>query len=186
MPRVKSPARPLIALPIIFGLSISLGACRLDPTPQEVIDSLGPESGSPGDTHRPGQPCVVCHGSYGAVSPQMVFGGTAFTNDEDGNVIPAQGVEVIVFDSAGGSRKRCTNAAGNFYLEKEEWKDVAFPLTVKAGSRRMRSLIGRDGSCGSCHKIPDVDFPERDPETGAAYDSAGYVLVDPADQGACQ
>ncbi|MEZ4302385.1 MAG: hypothetical protein R3B70_46085 [Polyangiaceae bacterium] len=166
-------------------LAVALLSCRYDPVPQEVIDSLGPEVGSASDTHRPGEPCVLCHGSYGGVSPQMVIGGTAFTTDDDGNIIGADAVEVTVFDSSGGSRKACTNSAGNFYLEKDEWKEIAFPLTVRAGSRRMRSLIGRDGSCGSCHKIPDPDFPERDPDTGAAHDSAGYILVDPADQGAC-
>lgn len=163
----------------------ALLSCRLDPVPQQVIDDLGPEVGAPSELHRGGQPCVLCHGGYGSASPQMAFGGTVYTTDDDGNIIPATGVEVIVFGAAGDQRKACSNAAGNFYLEREDWKEIAYPLKVRAGSRGMRSLIGRDGSCGTCHKPPHPDYPDRDPFTGADRDSAGYVLVNPSDTEKC-
>ncbi len=43
--------------------------------------------------------------------------------------------------------------------------------------RAMTSLIGRDGSCASCHKLPTKD--SFDPLLGTAHDSAGVILVDP-------
>jgi hypothetical protein len=177
--------RPAIALAALLFPLVGL-SCRYDPVPQEIIDDLGPEQGSPSALHRPGQPCLACHSKYAGASPPMTFGGTVYTRDADDNVIPAAGVSVFVSDSAGDPRKACTNAAGNFYLETKDWKEVAFPLTVKAGSRTMRSLIGRDGSCGTCHKAPDPEGePDRDPVTGAGHDSAGLVFVEPEDTGDC-
>lgn len=175
--------RPALAAAALA--AAALLSCRYDPVPQEIIDDLGPEDGSPSETHRAGQPCLACHSAYAGASPQMAFGGTVYTTDDDGNVIPAQGVEVIVFGSAGDQRKACTNAAGNFYLNRDDWKEITFPLKVRAGSRGMRSLMGRDGSCGTCHKPPDPDYPDRDPLTGADRDSAGYVLVNASDTGKC-
>jgi hypothetical protein len=171
-------------------LSPALLSCRYDPVPQEIIDDLGPETGTPGATHRPGQPCLACHSSYAGTAPQMVFGGTIYVLDDKDAIVPAAGVPVSVFDSAGTSKKACTNPAGNFFLEKEAWKDVAFPLTVQVGtpgSSSMSSLIGRDGSCASCHKAPDPEAdPPRNPTTGAGHDSPGLIiLLDIAETGQC-
>jgi hypothetical protein len=174
-----------VALSAALLAASSLVSCRFDPVPQEVIDDLGPEEGTPSETHRAGQPCLACHSAYAGAAPQMVFGGTVYTTDPDGNIVPAPGVLVTVYGAVGDLRTRCSNAAGNFYLEKEEWKEVTFPLQVEAGSRAMVSFIGRDGSCGTCHKPPDPDHLERDPVTGAARDSAGYVLVNPGDVDQC-
>ena len=173
----SSPRRAAAALALV-ALSAATLSCRYDPVPQEIIDDLPPEQGTPDANHRPGQPCVVCHGSYGGVSPKMAFGGTLFAIDpEAGGIVPAPGVNIDVFDSAGNSRKACSGPSGNFYLEEKDWEDVAFPLTVRAGSVPMTSLIGRDASCGACHKMPDPEDPERDPATGAGRDSVGIVLV---------
>lgn len=182
---MRRPLFALAALAFPIAFSIAGLSCRYDPVPQELINELGPEQGAPGPNHRPGQPCLACHSKYAGSSPQMVFGGTVYTTNPDGVLGPASGVSVLVSDSAGDSRKACTNAAGNFYLDKTDWKEVAFPLTVKAGKRGMRSLIGRDGSCGSCHKPADADHPERDPVSGASFDSAGIVTVDFTDTGEC-
>lgn len=183
--RSRVPRSGQIALAAFALAASSFVSCRLDPVPQEIIDDLGPESGSPSDTHRAGQPCLACHSAYAGASPQMVFGGTVYTTADDGTLLAAPGVKVTVFGAAGDQRTQCSNTAGNFFLKKEDWKEVAFPLTVRAGSRGMRSLIGRDGSCGTCHKPPDPDHPDRDPLTGADRDSAGVILVDPADVGLC-
>jgi hypothetical protein len=47
----------------------------------------------------------------------------------------------------------------------------------------MQSLVGRDGSCATCHKLPGPD--SLDVQTGASRDSAGVILtgVIPADGG---
>jgi hypothetical protein len=172
------PARsPLVAAGVMSALAalvvIGVGACRYDPVPQEIIDSLGEETGTPGPTHRPGQPCLACHSTYEGATPAMAVGGTVFTQDEMGALVPASRVIVTITDTAGDSRKACTNAAGNFYIEKSKWDDIAFPLAVTAGDRKMRSLIGRDGSCASCHKNPAPGVAG----VGATFDSPGVVIV---------
>ena len=158
--------------------------CRYDPVPQAVIDALGPEEGTPSATHRPGQPCIVCHSTYEGASPAMAVAGTVFTTAADGSLTPAVRVSVIISDSAAGLRKACTNAAGNFYVEKDNWLDITFPLNVQAGNRGMTSLIGRDGSCASCHKLPDAT--SENSITGAGHGSPGVVIAEPkANDPAC-
>ena len=149
--------------------------CRYDPVPQEIIDALGPEQGTPSATHRPGQPCLVCHSNYEGASPALAVAGTIFTTAPDGSIIPAVGVEVIVSDSVASLRKACTNSAGNFFVTRDNWVDITFPLNAQASDRGMTSLIGRDGSCASCHKLPDKT--SEDPVTGAGHRSPGVILL---------
>lgn len=156
--------------------------CRYDPVPQAIIDALGPEEGTPSATHRPGQPCIVCHSAYEGASPAFAVAGTVFTRAPDGSLAPAAGLNVIISDSAAGLRKACTNAAGNFYVEKDNWQEITFPLSAQAGDRGMTSLIGRDGSCASCHKLPDT--ASEDPITGAGRGSPGVIIADPKAAGA--
>lgn len=164
-----------LALPFAAG-------CRYDPVPQQIIDALGPEVGTPSASHRPGQPCVVCHSAYEGASPAFAVAGTVFTQGADGKLAPAAGLSVTIFDSAAGLRKACTNAAGNFFVSKDDWQDITFPLNAQAGNRGMTSLIGRDGSCASCHKLPDET--SEDPVTGASRASPGVILADPKAPGA--
>ncbi len=161
------------ALAAFASLLMAAPACVNDPVPQEIIDGLGEETGTPSATHRPGQPCLVCHDSYGGAKPPMAVAGTVYTTDAMGAVVPAPAVLITITDSSGDSRMACTNPAGNFYIEKDAWADIAFPLGVEGAGLRMNSLIGRDGSCASCHKPPT---PESD-KIGRAPDSAGVVLV---------
>ncbi len=168
---------------LILTLSASLAfvlGCRYDPVPQHIINDLGPEEGTPSALHRPGQPCVVCHGAYGGASPPLAVAGTLFSV-QDGALTPASGILVTIVDSAGQTRKACSNKAGNFSVALDNWADAAYPLNPVAGGITMVSLIGRDGSCASCHKLPPKEDPDGvyDPTTGAGFDSAGVILVDP-------
>lgn len=165
------------ALGLLAALALAggLGACRHDPVPQGIIDELPEESGEPSAAHRPGEPCLACHSAYEGAEPLMAVGGTVYKRAGD-EMVPAPRVLVVVVDSNGDSRKACTNQAGNFFVPKDKWPDLAFPLTVRAGNRVMRSLVGRDGSCATCHRPPDEN--SLDPVTGAARDSAGVVEVD--------
>ncbi len=156
--------------------------CRYDPVPQAIIDDLGPEEGTPSATHRPGQPCIVCHSTYEGAAPAFAVAGTVFTKGPDGALVPAAGVKILISDSAAGLRKACTNAAGNFFVNKEDWLEITYPLSAQAGNRGMASLIGRDGSCASCHKLPDAT--SEDPITGAGRKSPGVIIADPKDPGA--
>lgn len=163
------------ALPFVVG-------CRYDPVPQKIIDDLGPEVGEPSATHRPGQPCLVCHSNYEGASPAFAVAGTVFMKNTDGTIGPAAGVNVIISDSASGLRKACTNAAGNFFVQRDDWVDITFPLNAQAGNRGMTSLIGRDGSCASCHKLPNAT--SEDMVTGAGHISPGGIIADPMAPGA--
>ena len=159
--------------------SLCAASCRYDPVPQQIIDDLGPEQGTPSATHRPGQPCLVCHSNYEGAAPAFAVAGTVYDQTDAGAIVPAVGVGVKVFDSASGLRKACTNAAGNFFVKREDWVDVTFPLNAQAGAHGMSSLIGRDGSCASCHKLPDKT--SEDPITGAGNGSPGVILASPTD-----
>src|SRR5215218_7977218 len=102
-PRNLRQTLPLVLAAALF--PAALLSCRYDPVPQSIIDGLGPETGEPGPEHRPGQPCLACHGSYAGTSPQMVFGGTVFTTSDKNEIIAASGVPVSVYDSAGTLKK---------------------------------------------------------------------------------
>jgi hypothetical protein len=163
---------------IFLAFALVLAACRHDPTAQKAIDALPTDDPTPNDLHRPGEPCLACHSTYQGATPAFAVAGTVFSIDAAGNLSPAAHVRVTIADSAADLPKTpCTNAAGNFYVKKEDWADIAFPLKVRGcGGRSMQSLIGRDGSCGSCHKLPsDASI---DKNTGAAHDSPGVILVD--------
>jgi len=176
MTRRALPAALLGAL--AFALS-----CRHDPVPQAVIDGLGDEKGTPSAAHRPGQPCLACHDKYGGAQPEMAVGGTVYALDPaTKKIVPAKNVQVLIRDSSdnGGTQKKaCSNSAGNFFVAKENWQDIVYPLQPVAGGVTMVSLIGRDGSCASCHKHPDQNPDALDKITGAGRDSAGVIIVDP-------
>lgn len=177
----------LITSPLLWSVALLVAAaagCSYDPIPQDKIDGLPPEDpDGPSELHRQGQPCVDCHSAYEGADPPLAVGGTVYEqNTATFQLIPVQGVFVTIFDAAGASQKACTNSAGNFFVKTDDWPDAAFPLTVQVGNRFMRSLIGRDRSCATCHKLASVRRIERDPtidtSTGAGRDSAGAILVE--------
>jgi hypothetical protein len=131
------------------------------------IAALGPEDPEvpPSEVHRPGQPCLLCHGPYKGASPEMSVAGTIYGYAWDSNdpkPIPVQGVTIELFDTFKTSPPvvPTTNCAGNFYVTKDKW-DPAFPLAAAIrypvpnepmGQRiSMGTRISRDGSCGGCH-----------------------------------
>lgn len=166
---------------------VGFSGCGTDPIPQAIIDGLPAEDpGGPSATHRAGQPCLQCHSAYGEALPPLVIGGTIFKEDGMGGIKGASGIKVIVYDSSGDSRVACTNASGNFYIETTNWEKITFPLKSFVGesspgvaSRRMQSIIGREGSCANCHKLPDP--PER-PGTGAGIDTPGVIIVEDGEE----
>ncbi len=182
--RSKHSPLTLATLLAIAPLLVGSAGCRLDPIPEEKLEGLPPEDPEgPSELHRPGQPCVDCHSAYEGADPPLAVGGTIYEqNTSTFQLIPVQGVFVTVFDAAGASQKACTNAAGNFFVKVEDWPDSAFPLTVQVGNRFMRSLVGRERSCATCHKLASPKRVETDPtidtSTGAGRDSAGAVLVE--------
>jgi hypothetical protein len=150
-----------------------------DPVPEQQIAALGPEDPNvpPSAEHRPGQPCVLCHGGSrpGDFAPRLELGGTVYLYNpiyfcQSGVSVPAPlqpvaGVEVQVLDANNQSRVMMTNSAGNFML-LDQGNTLAYPLWLKVRyngvSVPMDSRVFRDGSCATCHGMqygPDSAGP---------------------------
>lgn len=169
--RLSRPAGGAVAVLALVG---ALGACTSDPVHDDKVASLGPEDPAvpPGPTHRPGQPCLVCHGGSGPASTQFSAGGTAYV---DPGKQPASGSTVTLIDTNGVVATATANSVGNFWIPQAQWAP-SFPvhvLGVGYGSNAysMITHIGRDGSCASCH---------YDPPGGAA---VGHIYSPSADGG---
>ncbi len=134
----------------------SLAAC-VDATHDEQVQSLGGEAPGvePGPLHRPGQPCLTCHGGLGPASHQFSVAGTVVV--VRGGNDPAVGAQVQVEDITGSFFTATTNAAGNFFVGFEVWQPT-YPtqLQVSLGSlsQQMNTHVGREGSCAGCHTSP--------------------------------
>ena len=168
---------------------LSLAAAALatwscgDPLLDARVAALGNERTgvSPGPTHRPGQPCLTCHGGNGPADVELSVAGTIFESAAAA-APPLAGATVTIFDATqladgGTPRSAITNAAGNFFFRKTEWSPV-FPLHDIAVSgagidtpTAMHTVVGRDGSCASCH------FDPRGPDSHGHV----YLVVEPGD-----
>lgn len=140
--------KTLLSLLVMSVLALSCA----DPVRDDAIAALGPEKGSPGPLHRPGQPCALCHD--GSTAAEFAVGGTVFLTQ--GTLDPAVGATVELDDLTG--KPICstlTNAAGNFYLHATSCNlPTPFkPKVILDGNEAdMTSRVGRDRSCASCHK----------------------------------
>ena len=142
-------------------------SCNLDPVHRAGVDGLGPEEPDlyppESEFHRPGEPCALCHSDKGPADSAFVLGGTIFWGPDDYNA-RVDNAYVRILDA--NKTKRCfvTNCNGNFYVRKEDFSRITFPLlvsverTVRPGEdentlviRRMSSHIGREASCATCH-----------------------------------
>jgi len=143
---------------LFLALAALLAGCG-NPVVDDEISALGDEKPGvpPSEYHRPGQPCVLCHGPYEGADPELSLAGTIYATAEE--PVPIEGVRVLVTDSVGAKREKRTNCAGNFFWTAEEYIP-SFPLKVEiafqsaSGPERrasMGSRIGRDGSCAGCH-----------------------------------
>ena len=145
---------------LIVGLCAcaALAASCVDPVHQGAVDALGPEVGgvSPGEFHRAGQPCTVCHQDSGPANIRFTVGGTIFYGP--GKWIGAANTKVEMIDSAGSNFVAVTNCVGNFFVTPDVW-NPAFPILVQVqlpdGTvRKMHGQVGREGSCAGCHHDP--------------------------------
>lgn len=146
------PLAPLLFLGA--GLSFLLSGCA-DPIRQELLDELGPEAPGveEGPLHRPGQPCLACHGEKGPSSVTFSLAGTIYRTKD--SALGEAGVKVRLIDFTGLQHESVTNEAGNFYVSPDDFQP-AWPVWVRIerGEREqeMISAIVRDGSCASCHQ----------------------------------
>lgn len=141
---------------VVLAFAIGATSC-IDPVHSDAVARLGPEkAGVPeGPTHRPGQPCLTCHGGDGP-GPSWVAAGTIYQVRGDLSK-PLVGGLVDLEDYTGKTYTATTNEVGNFWIEEGQWAPV-FPLHVivydgaRATKATMTSRIGRDGGCGLCHQ----------------------------------
>ncbi len=168
----------LSTLVVVFTCATLL-SCN-DPVHDAEVTALGPEVGGvpPGPLHRPGQPCLTCHGGDGPAQSAFSVAGTVFKTADARDAIA--GVVVTVLDSraspVGGVRQQATtNAAGNFFIGNANFTPV-FPLhdirldfPNLSAAQMMHTRVGRDGSCGTCH----FDAPG----SSSAHDTPGHVYL---------
>jgi hypothetical protein len=148
-------------------------AC-VDTVHDDEVAALGPEIGSPGPEHRPGQPCLVCHGGSGPADLVLSTGGTVV--DTQGQTAPAVGAIVTIEDVDGNFHTSTTNDAGNFYVTAAEFTPhYPTQMTVSVASpgpdyvpQSMLTHSSREGSCAACHQ------PSEGPS------SPGPVYLNPA------
>lgn len=144
-------------LMLILAAASFLAAACGDPVHDNDVAALGAEASNvpAGPEHRPGQPCLACHGGSGPASFEMRFGGTVYA--VRGQSDPLADVTVQLTDAAGSTISTTTNGVGNFFVPAASWSPV-FPVHVAMSYRtqtaKMTTHIGRDGSCGDCHFSP--------------------------------
>jgi hypothetical protein len=135
-------------------LATALPAC-VDTTHDDQVQALGGEANgvSPGPDHRPGQPCLVCHGGEGPASSQFSVAGTVYALFKES--APAVGAQVQVEDISGNAIVAPTNSAGNFYIGVADWQPI-YPIQMQVSlgpaSQQMLTHVGREGSCAACHQ----------------------------------
>jgi hypothetical protein len=146
----------LLSISILLAV-LAVAAC--DPVGDDAIAALGPENPlvRRGPEHRPGQPCIVCHDGALGDPPAFTVAGTIY--EKPSSKVGLQGATVTLVDSTGSQYvSPPTNDAGNFYATPNDWNPT-FPITTvsvtgSAGIPTMKSAIGRNGSCASCHFNP--------------------------------
>jgi hypothetical protein len=154
-------------------LALSLSAIAVscaDPVHDNAVDALGGEVPGvpPGPLHRPGQPCLTCHGGEGPGSPTFSVGGTVFSALRGGSPVP--GAAVQFEDFAGVTGTVITNEAGNFYITPRQWTPTyPFETSVVLGNvtKQMQTHVGRSGSCADCHVDPPSPSSPGDVYIGA-------------------
>ena len=149
---------------------VTVPACLGTTPEEEAADQAGPEDGDEGPTHRPGQPCLACHGAdYTPGGEVFVVAGTVFVRASDERGV--EGAHVEITDDVGAVFDVVTNRTGNFMISvdggdlEEGWLRVddapVFPLHVRVyrgeQEQPMRSVVHREGSCAFCHRRDGVD-----------------------------
>ncbi|HEX4334275.1 MAG TPA: hypothetical protein VH062_00090 [Polyangiaceae bacterium] len=153
-------------------VSLAVAVSCADPVHDRAVDALGGEKAGvrQGPTHRPGQPCLTCHGGEGPGDLEMAFGGTLYAQQDSD--APGAGAVVRLLDSKNHTYDVTANCVGNFWVPRGAFASV-YPVTavatVQGFSRVMTTEMHRDGSCADCHVNP------------ASAASPGHLWAAPAD-----
>jgi hypothetical protein len=142
---------------VLAGVLIPALLGCVDATHEDQVKALGGETPgvSPGPLHRPGQPCLTCHGGEGPAHAQFSVAGTVYAVRSQST--PAVGAEVQIEDITGFIDTATTNTVGNFFIRSDDWAPT-YPtqMQVALGSltQQMTTHVGREGSCAGCHVAP--------------------------------
>ena len=163
--RLRLDKRGLL-MALSSGIFLSLAGCG-NPSIDVIVKDLGEEDPNvpPGPLHRPGQPCVACHGPYYGASPRFSIAGTIFASEtkkpNETTPVPVEGAVVYLIDTRGSTQTPTTNCAGNFWVNAEYAPQ--FPVAVQVQcpdpttkapvtTNTMQGRISREGSCNACHR----------------------------------
>jgi hypothetical protein len=147
----------LVSLAVVALFSLASLGANCDPVQDDLKASLGDEVAGvqEGPTHRPGQPCTVCHDGKLGDPNEFSVAGTIFQNETDR--VAAEGAVVTLHSGDGSTFQLTANSAGNFYVEPSQFTAV-YPMKTdvlyKGVTVKMTTNIGRDGACGQCHTDP--------------------------------
>ncbi len=153
--------------------SIGMMAC-IGTSPQEQDPAVQGDYDDGDEEHRPGQPCLLCHGPghIGSLpgNRRLEIAGTVFGFVDDNENAGVEGVTVTVTDATGFEFSAITNRTGNFMFEVDSGRsDVSgsddgqvdlpreptYPLSVSIEAdgevQTMKTKIWRNGSCAHCH-----------------------------------
>jgi hypothetical protein len=149
-------------------LVLAAPAACMDPVHDDAVKALGPEAPGvpPGPLHRPGQPCLTCHGGEGPADSEFSLAGTVYLLQYE--EVPAPSATVVIEDVDGVAGTVTTNEVGSFWVNADKWRPTyPLELSVKYGiiTSRMNGNVGRAGSCADCHQ----------PKVGPS--SPGHVYV---------
>ncbi len=186
--------RLLTTLLPLAALAAALAPACADPVHDAEVSALGPETPGvpPGPTHRPGQPCLTCHGGDGPANATFVTAGTIYQSGYSVTAgtayLPLVAGVVHLIDSTGATYEALTNAVGNFYVTPGAWNPTfplgdrpvdggqldyisVYPAGMPTQGSSMQSHIARGGvyaSCSYCHFDPPGPT------------SPGHVYLNPA------
>jgi hypothetical protein len=152
----RSTAALALGVLLVCAAPGALLGCN-DATHDEEVAALGGEDPAvpPGPDHRPGQPCLTCHGGIGPAKEQFSIGGTVYA--VEGQSGPATGAAVRVEDINGSIGTAQSNESGNFFITVQEWTPT-YPIlpqvTLGSVTQQMTTHVGRSGSCADCHAAP--------------------------------
>lgn len=147
----------------------------MDPVHDDAVKALGDEAPGvpPGPLHRPGQPCLTCHGGEGPADAEFSLAGTAYLLQLEPHTPAPPGTTIIIEDVDGVAGTVSANAAGSFWVNADTWRPkYPLKLSLKYGNltARMNGTVGRAGSCADCH----VDSNDQ---VSAGQTSSGRIYV---------
>jgi hypothetical protein len=155
-------------------LALAVAGCN-DPVRNSAIEALGGEAPGvpPGPLHRPGQPCLVCHGGEGPAESEFTLAGTVYQKAT--GTKPLHDARIRFIDSAGSEYVVVSNCGGNFWASAANFRPL-WPVWTKveyeAESVEMTSAIYREGSCGACHR--DTATPSSAAHVYLADDTSAF------------